>query len=299
MREILVVSGKGGTGKTSITAALASLYENVIVADCDVDAADLHLILEPKVMQTNDFISGHEAVVRQKDCSQCLKCIDICKFDAVKKDEDGNVYIDAIACEGCGVCTWTCPENSIDFNESYCGQLFFSEMRYGPMIHAKLNLAAENSGKLVAEVRFKAKMTSMESNIEIVIIDGPPGIGCPVMASMTGVDYVLVVAEPTLSGMHDMKRVISLAKHFGSKIFICINKYDINEELSREIEDIAIKSNIPLVGKIPYDKAFTKAQINKKTIIEYDDSSAKDAVSNMFYLLNKEIDKGVVNEKTS
>ncbi len=292
MTEILVVSGKGGTGKTSITAALASCFENLVLADCDVDASDLHLIFEPKVQQTHNFISGHEAVIKQKDCNKCLKCLDACRFNAIKKDEEGSVYINAIACEGCGVCSWICPSKAIDFNESLCGQWFFSETRYGSMVNAKLKPAAENSGKLVSEVRFKAKLTAQENNIEVVLIDGPPGIGCPVIASMTGVEYVLIVTEPSLSGLHDLERVATLAKHFGSKIFVCINKCDINEEISRKIESIAEEKGITVLGKIPYDNSFTKAQIAKKTIIEYEDSLAKKEVQKLFCALRKELEKG-------
>ncbi len=292
MKEILIVSGKGGTGKTSITAALASMFENAVLADCDVDASDLHLIFEPNILKTYDFISGHEAKIRQNDCTNCGRCIDVCRFDSIKKDEEGRVYIDAIACEGCGVCAWTCKRNAIDFEDSLCGQWFFSETRYGPMVYAKLKAAAENSGKLVSEVRFNAKMTAQDSEIETVIIDGPPGIGCPVIASMTGVNYVLIVTEPTLSGMHDMERVMTLAKHFGVKMFVCINKCDINEDVACQIESIAQERGIKVLGKIPYDKAFTKAQIAKKTVIETEDSAAKSALLDLYNELVKEINEG-------
>ena len=291
MKEILVVSGKGGTGKTSITAALATHFKNIVLADCDVDASDLHLILTPQLRHTESFISGHEAKVRQDDCIGCMKCYDACRFGAVTKDESGSVFVDAIACEGCGVCSWICPVQAVDFIECDCGQWFFSETRYGPMIHAKLAPAAENSGKLVSEVRFQAKLAASETELDTVLIDGPPGIGCPVIASMTGVGYVLVVTEPTLSGEHDMRRVISLARHFDSHIYVCINKYDINPEMAAQIEAEAERNSIPVIGKIPYDKAFTRAQIKAETIAEYDKGPAAQAVADLYTELKKEINK--------
>lgn len=291
MKEILVVSGKGGTGKTSITAALATHFENIVLADCDVDASDLHLILTPQLRHAESFISGHEAKVRQDDCIGCMKCYDACRFGAVTKDERGSVFIDAIACEGCGVCSWVCPVQAVDFTECDCGQWFFSETRYGPMIHAKLAPAAENSGKLVSEVRFQAKLTASDTGLDTVLIDGPPGIGCPVIASMTGVGYVLVVTEPTLSGEHDMKRVISLARHFDTNVYLCINKYDINPEMTAQIEEEASRNSIPVIGKIPYDKAFTQAQIKGETVAEYAKGPAAQAVENLFTELKKQIYK--------
>ena len=287
MREILVVSGKGGTGKTSITASLAALQKNSVLADCDVDASDLHLVLTPNIRQTTNFISGHEAVIRPDDCTGCLKCQKACRFGAIKQDGQGSVYIDTIACEGCGVCVWTCPVRAVDFVDGIRGQWFFSETRFGPMIHAKLNAGAENSGKLVSEVRFNAKMTAQQSGIETVLIDGPPGIGCPVIAAMTGVDYVLIVTEPTLSGMHDMERVAELARHFAAKVFLCVNKCDINPEIAAKIEENAKRDGIPVIGKIPYDSSFTRAQIMKKTVTELEENPARDAVEKMWNELNK------------
>ena len=289
MREILVVSGKGGTGKTSITAALAAHLENSVLADCDVDAADLHLVLTPNIRQTTNFVSGHEAQIRPEDCTGCLQCQRACRFDAIKRDGEGSVYIDAIACEGCGVCAWICPVRAVDFDESVCGQWFFSNTRFGPMIHAKLKAGAENSGKLVSEVRFRAKFAAQELGADTILIDGPPGIGCPVIAAMTGVDYVLIVTEPTLSGMHDMERVAELAGHFKAKTLLCINKYDINSEITDKIEENAEKNNIPVIGKIPYDKAVTRAQIAKKTITELGESAAQKALMQLWRELNKQI----------
>jgi len=281
MKEILIVSGKGGTGKTSITAAIASLAKNAVFADCDVDAADLHLILKPKIIKEHEFISGHQAHIRQDDCISCSSCYSNCRFDAINKVKN-KYYIDSIACEGCGVCTWMCPQGAIDFNESLCGHYYVSDTRFGKLIHAKLAIAAENSGKLVSVVRNKASDIANESNSDYVIIDGPPGIGCPVIASMTGVNSIIVVTEPTLSGLHDMERIIHLANHFSINTYVCINKYDINEQITSQIQENLIEQNIPLIGLIPYDRDITSAQINEKTIIEYSNNNTTSSIKEMW-----------------
>ncbi len=289
MKEILVVSGKGGTGKTSITAALASLFKTAVLADCDVDAADMHLILKPEILSTHDFMSGHEAVIRQEDCIACGQCSPKCRFEAIRATEDGTYAVDPFACEGCGVCVWTCPVNAIEFPESHCGQWFESKTRFGTMIHAKLSVAAENSGKLVSQVRQEAKRVAEEEGNNIILIDGPPGIGCPVIASMTGVNTVLLVTEPTLSGIHDMERVIDLTKHFGIDVSVCINKYDVNHDLTKNIERNLVTREIPLLAKVPYDKAITAAQIEGKSVVEYSDSPAAREIKKLFEGLKEHI----------
>ena len=281
MKEILIVSGKGGTGKTSITAAIASLAENSVFADCDVDAADLHLILRPEIEKTVDFYSGHLAQIDTDSCISCGICDEVCRFDAIKIKE-GKYFADPISCEGCGVCVWSCPHSAISFDDNLCGQYYISQTRFGIMVHAKLNAAAENSGKLVSTVRNKAKKLADENNCDYVIIDGPPGIGCPVIASMTGVNYVIIVTEPTLSGLHDMERVIELANHFSVDTYICINKYDINNEITEKIKIFAQNKSIPIIGQIPYVKDVTAAQINEQTVIEYSDNPAGQAIKSMW-----------------
>lgn len=285
MKEILIVSGKGGTGKTTITAAFASITKDVVLADCDVDAADLHLIMHPNINETRDFFSGHEAKIKQSSCTQCGKCDEVCRFEAVNKKDSGGFIIDSFACEGCGVCVWSCPSKAIEFSESLCGQIYVSNTRFGQMVHAKLEVAAENSGKLVSQVRIEAKKIAEDNNNSLILIDGPPGIGCPVIASMTGVDAVVIITEATLSGLHDMERVIGLANHFSIDIYVCINKSDINIDIKNKIKKMLKEKNISLIGEIPYDKEITQAQINGKTVIEYSNSDTAKKIKNMWNLL--------------
>jgi MinD superfamily P-loop ATPase len=275
MKEMIVISGKGGTGKTSIVASFAGLAKNVVFADCDVDAADLHLVLEPKIRQESNFSGGKRANIVAEKCSGCGKCQELCRFDAVHLNGAGNgvigktFTIDPIACEGCKVCVEFCPDGAIEFNDSINGQWFISDTRFGPMVHAKLGIAEENSGKLVTLIRKEAKRIATEEKKNLIVVDGSPGIGCPVIASITGADLVLIITEPTLSGMHDLNRVADLAARFGIPTLLCINKWDLNKEITAQIAEEAENRGIKLVGKVPYDKAFTKAQIMKATVIEY------------------------------
>jgi MinD superfamily P-loop ATPase len=288
MKEIIVISGKGGTGKTSITAAFASLALNTVLADCDVDAADLHLVLEPKIKQEFDFSGGKQASIISEKCIGCGKCADMCRFNAIKLDGPtndvvGKTYtVDSVSCEGCKVCVEFCPVNAVTFEPAINGKWFVSDTRFGPMIHAKLGIAEENSGKLVTLIRKEAKRIAEEQNKNFLIIDGSPGIGCPVIASITGSDLVLVVTEPTLSGKHDLERVTELTANFGIKTLVCINKADINPEMSLSIAEDAGKLGLKVIGKIPYDEAFTKAQIMKATLIEYTGSDTAEKIKAMW-----------------
>lgn len=269
MREIVVISGKGGTGKTSLTAAFAKLAENIVICDADVDAADMHLLLQPKVEETNDFMGGGLAVIDQSRCSQCGKCRDLCRFDAIGEE----CVVDPIGCEGCGVCVDLCPEKAIDFPIKKCGEWFKSSTRVGHMVHARLGIAEENSGKLVSLVRQQAKQLAEEQERDLIVTDGPPGIGCPVIAAIGGATALVIIVEPTLSGLHDMQRVVELAAHFRVPGMVCINKYDLNREVTTQIEEWATSRNIEPLGRIPFDPLFVESMVQGKNILEYDENS--------------------------
>ena len=276
----MVISGKGGTGKTSLTASFAALAENLVIADCDVDAADLHLVLSPRTRERFDFRSGHEAIIRQNSCNGCGDCFYRCRFEAVQETVSVSgrklYYIDPISCEGCGVCVRFCPEQAIDFPESLCGEWMVSETRRGPMVHARLGVAAENSGHLVFTVRREARRIAEEKGIPLIIVDGPPGIGCPMIASVTGASLVLVVTEPTVSGEHDLDRVLSLTSHFRIPTAVCVNKWDLNSAMTERIENKAIRAGAFAAGRIRYDSSVTRAQIMEKSVVEIDSPAAED-----------------------
>ncbi len=271
-KELTIVSGKGGTGKTSIAASFAVLSGRAVVADCDVDAPDLHLVLSPRVLERREFRCGNLAVVREKECTGCGACLANCRFGAVRKNAEGTrsstFSVDPVSCEGCGVCVRFCPERCIDFPERVCGEWMVSETRCGPMVHARLGVASGNSGKLVSTVRSEARRIAGEGGLPLVIVDGPPGIGCPVIASVTGASLVLVVTEPTVSGEHDLKRVLSLAGHFGIPAAVCVNKWDLNGEMTDRIEEAARKAGALVAGRVRYDRAFTQAQIRERAVVE-------------------------------
>ena len=269
MKELVVISGKGGTGKTTLTAAFAALAKNRVLCDADVDAADLHLLMAPKIRTRSDFKGGSIAVINEDKCTECGLCRELCRFDAISE----NFVVDSIECEGCGVCVDFCPENAIDFPVQTCGQWFVSDTRFGPMVHARLGIAEENSGKLVTLIRQEAKKLAEEKKLEMIITDGPPGIGCPVIASIGGATAVLIVTEPTVSGIHDMERVAQLAEHFKIPAMVCVNKYDLNPDQALAIEKIAKEHEITFLGNIAFDPVFTKSMIDGKTLIEYDNNS--------------------------
>jgi len=265
MKQLTIISGKGGTGKTTITAAFATLTDSHVIADCDVDAADLHLILHPTVEKSEEFYGGKIAVIDSEKCQQCDECMKVCRFGAID-----DYSVDPISCEGCGVCVYACPERAISMDPHMNGHWFISQTRAGYMTHAKLGIAEENSGKLVTLVRQQAKLIAEREKKEYVIVDGPPGIGCPVIAAISGVDLLLGVTEPTLSGIHDLERVVGVAKHFNVPVTVCINKFDINTENTSKIEQYCLENNLEVAGKIPYDPDVTRAMVNKKSVIEGD-----------------------------
>jgi MinD superfamily P-loop ATPase len=244
------------------------------LADCDVDAADLHLILEPDVRETHEFSGGKRAAVLAEKCTSCGRCAEVCRFDAVIVDPPAQppgqprYRIDPIACEGCGVCAWFCPAEAVNFARAVNGEWYLSETRHGPMVHAKLGIAEENSGKLVTTVRTRARQIAAEQNRPLVLIDGSPGIGCPVVASITGAEAALIVTEPTRSGLHDLLRVAEVAGHFDIPAMVCINKADLNPELADEIEDRAGQVGLAPAGRVRYDRAVTDAQLARRAVVE-------------------------------
>jgi len=269
VKEIVVISGKGGTGKTSVTASFAVLGgKNVIVADCDVDAADMHLLMKPDFELSEEFFSGELAVIEQEDCIQCGKCKDVCRFDAIDVINDEYI-VNPLSCEGCGYCSRVCPTDTIINVDLNVGHWYISNIRTdSKMVHAKLAIGADNSGKLVAQVKNKAKELAEQLNKKYIIVDGSPGVGCPVVSSLSGASYVVLVTEPTVSGLHDLKRVYELVKKFNLKAGCIINKYDLNKNVSAEIEQFLESEAIDKLANLPYDKAFTEAMIQGLTIVE-------------------------------
>lgn len=265
MKELVVLSGKGGTGKTSLVAAFAALAGKVVLCDADVDAADLHLVTRPRLLETHDFVSGHEAQIDLERCTRCGLCRQWCRFGAI----DEAFRVEPLVCEGCGVCAHLCPEGAVDFVEKTCGVWHVSETPYGPMVHARLGIAEENSGKLVALVRREARRIAESRRIAFILTDGPPGVGCPVIASMGNADAVLAVAEPTVSGRHDLERVLSLADHFRVPAAVCVNKWDVHPQEAHRIAEEACRRGAAFLGFIPFDPLVTRSQVDGRSLLEY------------------------------
>ncbi|MDH5482689.1 MAG: ATP-binding protein [Candidatus Bathyarchaeota archaeon] len=265
MKQLTILSGKGGTGKTTITASFAVLARNAVVADCDVDAPDLHILLHPKIVKTQEFRGSKLATINETKCTKCDLCREKCNFNAITE----NLQIDPISCEGCGVCSLVCQVSAITLTERVSGHAYISETKYGFMAHALLNPGESNSGKLVTLVRQNAKVLAEKEHADLVIIDGSPGIGCPVIASVTGVDAGLIVTEPTMSGIHDLERVLRLLGHFNVRPFVCINMHDINDENTKRIVDFCGENGVEVIGKIPFNPIATEAMVNEKPIVEY------------------------------
>ncbi|MFH2034269.1 MAG: ATP-binding protein [Candidatus Margulisiibacteriota bacterium] len=281
-KEIVVISGKGGTGKTSLTACFAALAKKAVTCDCDVDAADLHLVLSPTVKDRGLFSGGVTAEIDQEKCIRCGKCKDACRFSAIEIKEK-KFYIDPLACEGCGVCKLVCPAGAVKTKPAINGEWFVSETRFGPMSHAKLGIAEENSGRLVTLVRQKASGLSSNETGGRIISDGAPGTGCPVIASLTGVNYALVVTEPTVSGLHDMERILDVTEHFRVPSGVVVNKYDLNLEMTDKIKEIVKRrGGISYMGEIPYDKNVTLAQMQRMSLVEYGKGKALESVKQIW-----------------
>lgn len=287
MKQLTVLSGKGGTGKTTITASFAVLAKNAVVADCDVDAPDLHLLLHPEVIETQEFRGSKVAVIDKTKCTNCGLCKEKCRFNAITRD----LKVEAIACEGCGVCAIVCPAGAITLAERVSGSAYISKIQYGFMSHALLNPGESNSGKLVTLVRQNAKILAKKESLDLIIIDGSPEIGCPVIASVTGVDAGLVVTEPTLSGIHDLKRVVQLMNHFKVTPFVCVNMYDVNTDNTNKILTFCDENKIDAVGNIPFNPEVTKAMVNGKTIIEnFPAGNVAEEINNIWKKLSLSLD---------
>jgi MinD superfamily P-loop ATPase len=285
MKQVVIISGKGGTGKTLLSACFAALAENKVLADCDVDAANLHLLLRPEIQETHSFYGLDKARIDPERCTACGECVRVCRYDAISETQEANFQVDRVSCEGCTVCSLICPAEAIQMEKTKAGERYVSQTPYGPFVHAKLGIGEENSGKLVTEVRKNAKEWTKKNGMDKVILDGPPGTGCPVIASLSGVDLALVVTEPTPSGFHDMKRAIQVAHHFGIKTACCINKYDLNVSNTIQIQEWCKKENISLLGKIPYDESVNASLMQGIPFVEYADNSTTAAIK----LLYKEL----------
>ena len=291
MKEIVVLSGKGGTGKTSIAGSFAALAKNKVLVDCDVDAADLHLILQPTAQREQEFWSGQVAFIDKEKCIQCDVCRGLCRFEAIK-----DYQIDPVSCEGCGFCTHVCPVVAITMKDCMAGHWFISNTRYGYLVHARLGTAQENSGKLVATVRKEARHIAEKDNLELIISDGPPGIGCPVISSLSGANLAVLVTEPTLSGIHDLERVLGVCRHFNVPALVCINKYDINEENTSHIESYCRDEGVEVAARIPFDNVVTKAMINGLPVVEFSDGQVTQEIRLLWQKITEKLENKILEE---
>ena len=292
MKEIVVISGKGGTGKTSITASFAVLSgSNVVVADCDVDAADMHLLLKPDFDFSNDFYSGELAIIDKNNCIRCNKCIQVCRFDAISINNMQYV-VNPLSCEGCGYCARICPTGAITNKELLAGKWYISNIKTGSiMVHARLGIGADNSGKLVAKVKNEARDIATEEQKDIILVDGSPGVGCPVASSLSGANFVVLVTEPSVSALHDLKRVYELIKKFKIKTGCIINKADVNTEIRDEIIRFLSEEDIIHLANLPYDENFTKAMTHKQTIVEYSNNYLAKLINESWESILKTLNK--------
>lgn len=281
--EIAVISGKGGTGKSSITSAFIALARQVVAVDCDVDASNLYLLLNPEKTGEEKFISGYHAQINQNQCYQCGKCITYCKFDALGWDGD-SVTINEVACEGCFLCSRVCPAQAINMIPSDDSRLYWGGFRYGKMVYGRLAPGEENSGKLINILRTKARETAKAYNFETIILDGPPGISCPVISTITGVDKAVIVTEPTVSGMSDLQRTVEMVHKFDVEIYIIVNKYDLNTEISGDIDLWCAGQSLQVISHFPFDKSMVDAMIAGKSIIEYNPNAEISKLINLAYM---------------
>lgn len=295
MKELVIVSGKGGTGKTSISAALAFLAPQKIMVDCDVDAANFHLISGAVMRETHEFKAGFEPQIYQEACTHCGKCTTLCRFGAIT---DG-VITTPLNCEGCGVCAFNCPEHAIGMQDKHAGHWFISDTRFGCLIHAELGLAVENSGKLVSKVRQEAKKIAAAEKLPLTITDGPPGIGCPAIAALSGASLALAVVEPSASSMHDLSRLADLVAHFKLPLTICINKSTLHPENTQNIISWCNSENLPIAGQVPYSEVFRSSVQSGKTVLESSNTEVRESLRNLWYNLAARLDIPAVETKLS
>ena len=297
MKQLVILSGKGGTGKTTIAAALAHLASqelSIVLADADVDAANLELVLDPTKQEEHGFMGGQVAVIDPEKCTACGICADVCRFDAVRPhlhletiqkpgfQEKTWFQVDPLACEGCASCFYQCPEEAIRMEEQQAGLWFRSDTRFGPLFHAHLFAGQENSGKLVTLVKQQARLRGLDTGAALVVVDGPPGIGCPVISASAGVDLALHVVEPTVSGVHDLERIMGTTDHFGVPSLVAINKADLNLARSEEIAAFCAERSVEVVGRIPYDTVVTEAMVQGRPVTDYADGPVTDALKGMW-----------------
>jgi MinD superfamily P-loop ATPase len=276
MKQLVILSGKGGTGKTSVAAAFAHLAATstlplkAVLADADVDAANLELVLHPRLLEEHEFVGGSVAVINPDLCSGCAVCAQVCRFDAISAAAMPASYsVDPIACDGCAACVYQCPDQAIHMEPEVAGRWFRSQTPYGPLFHAELRPAQENSGKLVTLVKQQARLLALDDGYQAVIVDGPPGIGCPVISAASGADLAVIVTEPTAAGIHDMERVLETTRHFRVSSLVCINKADLYVEGTAEIESYCLAQGIEIIGRIPFDSAVTQAIVNGQPVTAY------------------------------
>ncbi len=286
MKELVILSGKGGTGKTSIVGSFAAIAQRKVLVDCDVDAADLNLLLSPSIQEENEFWSGQVAFIDRQKCNECGLCQELCRFDAIKE-----YSVDPVACEGCGFCFHICQVDAITMQDCMVGHWFISNSNYGPLVHARLGVAQDNSGKLVALVRKKAREIAERGGFDYIISDGPPGIGCPVISSLSGADLALLVTEPTLSGIHDLERVLGVCQHFGIPAMVCINKYDLNRDNTRQIEKICLDQGVQVAARIPFDNVVTEALVRGLPVVEYSQGKVSQQIELLWQTLSEVLGK--------
>jgi len=285
MKSVLFLSGKGGTGKTSLAGAFAVLMENKVLADCDVDAANLHLLLDPEIQNEGEFQGSKEAVKDDAKCINCGECLRVCRFRAI----DADFNIDPFLCEGCGACAYVCPTDAITLSPRTSGRWYIADTRLGPLASAELYPGEETSGKLVTAVKQRAYQLGKELKAERLVIDGSPGIGCPVIASVSGANAVILVTEPSLSGMHDLERIMKVVRHFRIPAYLVINKFDLNEGVSAQLEEFATKEGLTILGRIPYDPMVPRLMLQGKSAVEAEESPAGKAMREIYSRFMEEV----------